>query len=285
MSEHDRRAELSQFLRSRRARLKPEDVDLPSYGRRRVPGLRREELAQLAGVSFTYYSRLEQGYGEGMSAAVLDAVAHALKLTEAERLHLFQLADFTRPGAPEIEPQWLRPGLQHLLDALGVPAFVTGRCMNVLGWNRLAATVFGDLARLPPHERNWPRLMFLSPATRDRFVELDQRLRVTVGLLRLHHGRYPNDQGLTSLVAELSRESEEFRRLWARYEVGCENNGVLRLRHPLVGEFELVAEPLALPGDADQRLQAYYAEPGSTSEKALRVLAEHSSRDAAVDRA
>lgn len=275
-SKPDRQAELREFLRSRRARLKPEDVGLPSSGRRRVPGLRREELAQLAGVSFAYYARLEQGFGDGMSAAVLDAVARALKLTGEERNHLLQLAQSARASSPTPDVQQLRPGIQNLLDALGVPAIVVGPRMNVLGWNRLAATVFGDLAGLPAHERNLPRLMFLYPATRERFVDPDLREQVIVGILRLHQGRYPDDHELTLLITELSQRSERFRRLWARHDVGCGDPGTLRMRHPLVGEFELNPEHLILPHDSDLRLQTYHAEPGSSSEKALRILAEWS---------
>lgn len=267
----DRQAELREFLRSRRARLKPEDVGLPSSGRRRVPGLRREELAQLAGVSFAYYARLEQGYGDGMSTAVLDAVARALKPTGEERGHLLRLAQRERAAQPDV--QRVRPEIQNLLDALGVPAFVTGRCMNILGWNRLAATIFGDFSDLPPHERSWPRQMFLSPAAGERFVDLEVRQQVTAGILRFNQGLHPDDPGLASLIAELSQKSERFRQLWARHEVGCGRPDVLRMRHPLVGEFELKPEPCLLPSDPDQRLLTYHAEPGSPSEKALRALA------------
>jgi len=270
----DRRAELKEFLRSRRARLQPEDVGLPVHGRRRVPGLRREELAQLAGVSFTYYARLEQGNSDGMSTAVLDAVARALKLTGEERNHLVRLAQPARASTPLAEVQRLGPGIQNLLDSLGVPAFVVGRCMNILGWNPLAATIFGDFSCLPPHERNWPRQLFLSSTTRERFVDLDLRERVIVGVLRLQQGQHPDDPELAFLIAELSQKSERFRRLWARHEVGCGNPGVLRMRHPLVGEFEITPEHLTLSNDPGQRLYVYHTEPGSPSEKALRILAE-----------
>ncbi|NGY64379.1 helix-turn-helix transcriptional regulator [Lentzea sp. NEAU-D13] len=174
-STSDRQAELKDFPRSRRARVKPEDVGLPSSGRRRVPGLRREELAQLAGVSFTYYARLEQGYSDGISTSVLDAVARALRLTGEEHGHLLQLAQPTRAGSPEPDVEQVRPGVRNLLDALGAPGIVVGRRRNVLGWNRLATAVFGDLSHLPPHQHNWARQVFLCPATRERFVDLGQR--------------------------------------------------------------------------------------------------------------
>lgn len=273
----DRRTELREFLRSRRARLRPADVGLLSHGRRRVPGLRREELAQLAGVSYAYYARLEQGYGESMSAEVLDAVARALRLTEEERDHLVRLA---QPGrqvqAREVPaPPRLRPGVQNLLDALGVPAYVVSRRLDILGWNRLAATVFGDWSALSPETRNTARLIFLSPETRARFSDPDDTALRIAGVLRINAGKSPDDPYLASLIHELSLRSEEFRRCWARHEVSCGSIGdSVRMRHPLVGEFDLVREPMVLPGGDPMRLIAYHAEPGSPSEEALRLLAE-----------
>ncbi|GAA2633476.1 helix-turn-helix transcriptional regulator [Streptomyces vastus] len=272
----DRRTELREFLRSRRARLSPEDVGLPSHGRRRVPGLRREEMAQLAGMSYAYYARLEQGYGETMSAEVLDVVARVLCLTEEEHGHLIRLAQPDRQSTPQATPppQRLRPTVQHLLDALGVPAYVVSRRMDILGWNRLAAAVFGDWGRLPSAERNVARLIFLSSAMRDRFSDpADAALKVA-GVLRINAGKSPGDPHLASLIQELSQKSEEFRRLWARHEVSCGSVGdSVRMRHPVVGEFDLVREPMALPGGAPMRLMTFHAEPGSRSEEALRILA------------
>ncbi|MFF6803692.1 helix-turn-helix domain-containing protein [Streptomyces sp. NPDC012616] len=272
----DRRTELREFLRSRRARLKPEDVGLLSHGRRRVPGLRREELAQLAGVSYAYYARLEQGYGETMSAEVLDAVARALRLTEEEREHLVRLAQPERPSATRTPPppQPLRTSVQHLLDTLGVPAYVVDRRLDILGWNRLATAVFGDWSLLPPEERNAARLIFLSPETRERLVDPDSTSLGIARALRMNAGKSPGDPHFSSLVQELSQKSEEFRQLWARHEVSCGTAGEsVRIRHPLVGEFDLVHEPMALPGGAPMRLMTYHAEPGSRSEEALRILA------------
>jgi len=272
----DRRTELREFLRSRRARIKPEDVGVPSHGRRRVPGLRREELAQLAGMSYAYYARLEQGYGETMSAEVLDDVARVLRLTGEERDHLIRLAQPERQSTTQAAPppQRLRPTVQHLLDALGVPAYVVSRRMDILGWNRLAAAVFGDWGRLPPEERNMARLIFLSPEARARFADPDRRALKVAGVLRINAGKSPGDAHLSSLIQELSQKSEEFRQLWARHEVSCGTTGdSVRMRHPLVGEFDLVHEPMALPGGAPMRLTTYHAEPGSRSEEALRMLA------------
>ena len=272
----DRRAELKEFLRSRRARLRPEDVGLPSYGRRWVPGLRREELAQLAGVSYAYYARLEQGYGETMSSEVLDAIARALRLTVEERDHLVRLAQPERQSATQTAPpqQRLRPSVQHLLDALGVPAYVVDRRLNILGWNRLATAVFGDWGLLPPEERNTARLAFLSSAARERFADPDSTALSIARALRMNAGKSPEDPHFSSLIQELWQKSEDFRQLWARHEVSCGTVGeTVRMRHPLVGEFDLVHEPMALPGGAPMRLVTYHAEPGSRSEEALRMLA------------
>jgi transcriptional regulator with XRE-family HTH domain len=272
----DRRAELSEFLRSRRARLKPEDVGLPQFGRtRRVPGLRREELAQLAGVSVAYYTRLEQGNGRNVSMEVLDAIARALRLTDAEHAHLTHLAKPKRykkkPSSPQ---QQVRTALQHLLDSLdGVPAYVTGRRSDILAWNRMASAVFGDWSALPPPERNWARLVFLSPAYRDLFVEWEFKAHDVVGFLRMDAGCHPDDPRLSALVGELSVKSEDFRRLWATQDVKEKSHGVKRLHHPLVGELTLSFETFGLPGDHDQALMIYHADPGSSSAESLRLLA------------
>lgn len=269
----DRRAELREFLRTRRARIQPEELGLPSYGRRRVPGLRREELAQLAGVSFAYYARLEQGYADNMSPEVMDAVAHALRLSEDERAHLIRLAQPRRQTTEHDESQRLRPTVQHLLDALGVPAYVVGRRMDILGWNRLAAALFGDWTHLPSEERNWARLIFLSPTTRACFADPGLMAQGIVSVLRVDAGAHPDDVRLASLVKELSEKSEEFRRLWARHDVRCKNDGTLRLRDSLMGEFELSQETMSLSDDIVQLLVTYHAEPGTRSEETLRMLA------------
>ncbi|MFH8338705.1 helix-turn-helix domain-containing protein [Streptomyces sp. AM6-12] len=272
----DRRAELSEFLRSRRARLKPEDVGLPDFGRhRRVPGLRREELAQLAGVSVAYYTRLEQGNGRNVSAEVLDSIARALRLTDAEHAHLTHLA---RPKAHKKKPaarqQQVRPALRQLLDTLeGVPAYIVGRRSEILAWNRMAATVFGDWAELPAAERNWARLVFLRPEYRDLFVDWEQKAIDIVCALRMDAGCYPDDPRLSALVGELSVKSEEFRRLWATHDVKEKSYGVKRLHHPLVGDLALSYESFRMSDGTDQCLLTYHAEPGSPSAESLRLLA------------
>jgi transcriptional regulator with XRE-family HTH domain len=272
----DRRAELSEFLRTRRARLKPEDVGLPDFGRhRRVPGLRREELAQLAGVSVAYYTRLEQGNGRNVSAEVLDAIARALRLTDAEQAHLTHLAKPKQhKKKASARTQQVRGALRQLLDTMdGVPAYVSGRRSDILVWNRMAAAVFGDWSELPPQERNWARLVFLRPEYRDLFVEWDQKASDMVSYLRMDAGCHPDDPRLSALVGELSVKSEEFRRLWATHDVKEKSYGVKRLHHPLVGDLTLHFEGFRLADDSEQTLITYHAEPGSPSADALRLLA------------
>ncbi|MFJ2435868.1 helix-turn-helix domain-containing protein [Streptomyces anulatus] len=273
----DRRAELSEFLRTRRAKLRPGDVGLPEFGRhRRVPGLRREELAQLAGVSVAYYTRLEQGNGRNVSAEVLDAIARALRLTDAESAHLTHLAKPARHKKKRrpARVQRVRKGLLYLLDSMdGIPAYVTGARSDVLAWNAMAAAVFGDWGALPPAERNWARLVFLSPAYRDLFVNWDSKASDMVSYLRLYAGCHPDDPELSALVGELSVKSDEFRRLWATHNVKEKGHGVKLLRHPLVGELTLSYETLKLPDDEEQHLVTYHAEPGSESAQSLRLLA------------
>ncbi len=274
----DQRTELSEFLRSRRARLRPADVGLPDYGgRRRVPGLRREELAQLAGVSTAYYVRLEQGHGESVSAAVLDAIARALRLDAAEHEHLRRLTRPVRRRAgrgPAVRPQQVRPELQQLLDAMeGVPAYVLGRRLDVLAWNRLGNAVVGDIAALPPEQRNMAWQVFLDPAARELYLDWESKATDLVGMLRLDAGRDPDDPRLASLIGELSVKSEDFRRLWAAHDVRDKGHGVKELHHPVVGRLTLRYETFRPAGDPDQVLVAYHADPQSSSAESLRLLA------------
>ncbi len=272
----DSRAELSEFLRSRRARLQPQDVGLTGFGRhRRVPGLRREELAQLAGVSVAYYTRLEQGNGRNVSSEVLDAIARALRLTDAEHAHLTRLAKpKTVKKRRAARQQHLRPALQRLLDSIdGTPAYVVGRRSDILAWNAAAAALFGDWGELAPKDRNWARICFLDERARDFFVDWEQKASDIVSYLRMDAGCYPNDTELSALVGELSVKSDEFRRLWATHDVREKGHGVKRMRHPLVGELTLAYETLRLPDDCDQSLVMYHAEPGSASAQGLRLLA------------
>ncbi|MBA9007492.1 helix-turn-helix domain-containing protein [Thermomonospora cellulosilytica] len=272
----DKRAELAEFLRTRRARLRPEDVGLRPFGgaRRRVPGLRREELAQLAGVSVDYYVRLEQGRTQNVSEEVLAAVAQALRLDETEYTHLRNLArPVRRARRPAARAERVRPGLQRLLDmAEGVPAYVLGRRGDVLAWNRLAATVFVDFAALPPAERNWARLIFLNGEVQRLFVDWTVKARETVAFLRLQAGAHPDDRELAALVGELSVKSEDFRRWWADHNVKEKTHGRKAIRHPQAGELALDYESLRPIGEPDQVLVTYTAPAGSEAEAALRLL-------------
>jgi transcriptional regulator with XRE-family HTH domain len=245
----DPRTELSEFLRTRRARLKPEDVGLRDFGRyRRVPGLRREELAQLAGVSVAYYTRLEQGNGRHVSAEVLDAIARALRLSDAEHAHLMHLAKPKQhKKKPAVRAQQVRGPLRTLLDTMdGVPAILVGRRSDILAWNRMAATVFGD----------W-----------------EHKANDVVSQLRMDAGSHPDDPRLSALVGELSVKSEEFRRLWATHDVKEKCHGIQRLHHPLVGELDLRLESFHQADAHERMLVTYHAEPGSPSAEALRLLA------------
>ncbi|MEV6210001.1 helix-turn-helix transcriptional regulator [Kitasatospora sp. NPDC051914] len=269
---------LNDFLRSRRARLRPQDVSLPEYGgARRVAGLRREELAQLAGVSVDYYTRMEQGRVANPSEAVLDSLARALRLTEDETRHLHQLArprrtaGSARPQPPR--PQKVRPMLQRLLDELhDVPAFVMGRRMDVLAWNAAACALLGDYSLLDPAERNVARITFLDPAARTLYADWTSCARENVAYLHLQAGQRPDDPLLASLIGELSVKSQDFRRWWAEHPVQDKTSGTKRFHHPLVGDLELAYETLRTADDPDQALITYAADPGTPSHDALHML-------------
>ncbi|SEH52866.1 Transcriptional regulator, contains XRE-family HTH domain [Mycolicibacterium rutilum] len=275
----DHNAELKEFLRTRRARLRVEDVEIGGTGWvRRVPGLRREEVAQLAGVSVDYYSRLEQGRHLNVSDEVLDAVARALRLDDVERSYLFEIARANNRRTKRRAPapvQRVRPGVRRVLETLDdvAPAFVFGRRMDMLAANRLARALIGDFEVLPPRERNLLRFTFLDESARELYADWEDVARDNVAILRLDAGRHPDDPLLTELVGELAVKSDEFRRWWADHNVRERTHGVKRYRHPLVGEVTVNYESVAVLGDADQTLCIYTAEAGSPSETALRLLA------------
>ncbi|MFG2574378.1 helix-turn-helix transcriptional regulator [Streptomyces sp. NPDC048481] len=263
--------DLGDFLRSRRARIRPEEVGLPSHGRRRVPGLRREEVAQLAGVSVDYYIRLEQGRGPAVSDAVLDAVARVLRLDDTEHAYLRAVArprrSAGRPSAPRV-----RPGVRALLDSMErTPAFVLDQRMDVLAWNPLADAVFG-YSGSGPEGRSIPRHVFLDPGSRDFYPEWSAVAVQCVAHLRMLAGHHQDDRRLTALVGELSLKSEEFRRLWADHPVRECAYGVKRIQHPVAGLLTFPYETLAVAADPDQTLLVYTAEAGSETEERLRLL-------------
>ncbi|MER5198547.1 helix-turn-helix transcriptional regulator [Streptomyces sp. NPDC002755] len=273
----DRSTEIREFLRTRRARITPEQAGLaPPTGARRVPGLRREEVAQLAGVSFDYYVRLERGRTQGVSETVLDAVARALQLDDTERAHLFDLAQPTRTRARRPRPpapQKVRPAVYRALDSLGVPAVVQGRRMDVLAANDLGYALIADFRSRPHRERNAARFVFLDDAARSLYTDWEQVAGDCVATLRLDAGRRPDDPRLTELIGELSLNSDTFRRLWATHDVLAHTNGTKRLHHPLVGDLTLEYVVLAVEGDPDQTLILYTPEPASPSAEAIALLA------------
>jgi transcriptional regulator with XRE-family HTH domain len=271
------RSEVREFLTSRRARVTPEQAGLPTHGGgRRVKGLRRSEVAQLAGVSVEYYTQLERGDVRGASESVLHAVADALQLDEAERAHLFDLARAAnespsarrRPAAARV-----RPGIQQVLDSQLSPAFVANGRGDMLATNRLARALFSPLFEDPARPVNIPRFRFLNPRAAEFFLDWESTATESVAAIRSEAGKNPYDKALTDLVGELSTRSAEFRTLWAGHDVRLHRTGVKRLHHPIVGDLELSYEVLELPSDPGLRLAIYAAEPGSPSHQALNLLA------------
>ncbi|MFD9700812.1 helix-turn-helix transcriptional regulator [Lentzea sp. NPDC059081] len=270
--------ELREFLRSRRAKVTPEEAGLPSFpGTRRVPGLRREEVAQLAGVSVDYYVRLERGRSVNVSESVLDALARALRLDETERAHLYTVARPTRRARP-LPPQRVRQGLRVALDAMpDVPAMVIGRRTDVLAANRLARALYKDFDAAPPHERNMIRYAFLDPAARELYADWATNARNGVAALRVYAGRHPHDPELAALVGELSVRDADFRRWWADNDVYSHGHGSKVLVHPVVGEIAVGYESLVTEDDPDVSILLNTVEPGSSSEQNLRLLASWAS--------
>jgi transcriptional regulator with XRE-family HTH domain len=273
----DNRNEIREFLASRRARITPEQAGLPAYGgNRRVPGLRREEVALLAGVSVDYYTRLERGNLGGVSEIVLDALVQALQLDEAERGHLFDLARAANTTArPRRRPaqQRVRPGVLRILDAMDAPADVRNGRRDILAANRLGYALYSELYLDPVRPANVARFVFLSPRAREFFPDWESTANDLVANLRTEAGRNPHDRGLQDLVGELSTRSQEFRSRWAAHHVRYHHTGRKRLHHPVVGDLEVTYEVLALPADPGLALVVYGAEPGSASQDGLKLLA------------
>jgi transcriptional regulator with XRE-family HTH domain len=273
----DNRNEIRQFLTSRRARITPGQAGLPTYGGNlRVACLRREEVALLAGVSVDYYTRLERGNLGGVSEIVLDALAQALQLDEAERGHLFDLARAANTTArPRRRPAQhrVRPGVQRILDALDAPADLRNGRGDILAANRLGYALYSELYIDPVRPANVARFLFLSPRARDFFPDWEGTANDLVANLRTEAGRNPHDRGLQDLVGELSTCSQEFRSRWAAHNVRQHHTGRKRLHHPVVGDLELTYEVLALPADPGLSLVVYGAEPGSASQDGLKLLA------------
>ncbi|GHH75038.1 helix-turn-helix transcriptional regulator [Promicromonospora soli] len=277
----DNRAEVREFLMSRRAKLTPAEAGLPAGQKRRVPGLRRSEVAVLAGVSVEYYTKLERGAIAGASASVLDAVAHALQLDDSERAHLLDLARAAdgilssgRPRRRAARPSVPRASLEWALESItGGVALVRDAQQNVLAVNPLGrafySPVIGDGGRTP----NLARFQFLDPAARDFYPDWDLFAGMCVAVMRTEAGRNPHDKGLQDLVGELSTRSEVFRTLWAAHDVRTHGAGTKRFHHPVVGEVVLAYEELAITAEPGQVLLIYTAEPGSSSADRLGLLA------------
>ncbi|GAA1998683.1 helix-turn-helix transcriptional regulator [Nocardiopsis rhodophaea] len=287
---HDH-AEIGRFLKAHRSALSPDRVGLPEgHNRRRVRGLRREEVAQLAGVSVDYYTRIEQGRSGAVSHEVLDALSDALHLTRVERDYLQNLARrFARRSGgagraagpangpcapPDLPPERVRGPVRALIDAMDdVPALVLGGGLNLLAWNRMAGRLMPILDEIAEPHPNMARLLFLHPDVAALHLDLDEMRREVAAKLRADTGRRPDDQRLCRVVTGLKAESPLFRDMWEAQEVRERMNGECRLRHPVVGDLSLHFEKMLMPADPGQMLVTYVAEPGSPAESALRLLA------------
>ncbi|GAA1958117.1 helix-turn-helix transcriptional regulator [Agromyces allii] len=280
----DAASDIREFLTSRRARLTPADAGLPNFGgRRRVPGLRREEVALLAGMSVEYYVRLERGNATGVSEAVLDGVIRALQLDDAERAHLHDLVRTANEGAhprrrrASARSQQVRPGVRQLLDAMtDVPAFVQNGRLDILAINQLGEAVFSVLYVQPQRPANFARFVFLDPRSGAYYRDWDDAARQTVALLRSEAGRSPHDRALSDLIGELSTRSDRFAVLWASHDVRDHRTGAKRITHPVVGDLDLDYEVMDLSTDRGLQLIAYSAAPGSLTADALRLLSSWS---------
>jgi transcriptional regulator with XRE-family HTH domain len=272
----DAKGEIREFLTSRRAKLTPDQVGLTSYGPRRVPGLRREEVAVLAGVSVPYYTRLERGNLSGVSESVLEALARALHLDDAERAHLFDLARAAQPAAPKRRrrtQERVRPSVQRMIDAMtGAPALVQNGRLDILAANALGRALYSELYVDPLRPVNHARFVFLSPRAPDFYGDWERAASDTVAILRTEAGRDPYDSALSDLVGELSTRSEEFRTRWAAHNVRIHRTGAKDFHHPVVGDLRLTYEMLDLSADSGLVIVTYTTEPGSKSAEALDLL-------------
>ena len=274
----DNRAEISAFLKSRRDKIRPEQAGLPVYGSRRVAGLRRGEVAMLAGVSVEYYTRLERGNLGGVSDSVLDALAQALRLDDTERSHLYDLARAAnatpararrRPARPVV-----RPSVERIVEGMpGMPALVQNNRFDVLVANPLARALYSDIFADATCGENVARFVFLSRAARRFYVDWERIAKSAVGALRVEAAKNPYDRELSNLIGELSTRSDAFRVLWGAHDVHVFREGTKRFHHPVVGAFDLDHEAMDLPGDTGLIVAAYSAAPGTAAADALKLLA------------
>ncbi|WP_306213431.1 helix-turn-helix transcriptional regulator [Actinoplanes sp. RD1] len=274
----DTQGDVREFLASRRAKITPERAGLPNYGgTRRVAGLRRAEVAMLAGVSPDYYTRLERGNLSGVSDSVLDAIARALQLDEAERSHLHDLARAanTNPRTRRRPAkQQIRPGVQSLLDAMtDAPAFVRNGRLDILAVNPIGRALYSPAFATTARPVNLARFCFLDPAAEDFYPDWADAADTTVNLLRTEAGRDPYNRALTDLVGELATRSDDFRSRWAAHNVRLHHTGVKHFQHPVAGRLDLAFEAMPLPADPGLTLTAYSAEAGTPAHETLRLLA------------
>jgi transcriptional regulator with XRE-family HTH domain len=284
MDTADHRTQVRDFLASRRARITPDQAGLPAYGgNRRVKGLRREEVALLAGVSIDYYIRMERGDLAGASESVLDGVTNALQLDEAEREHLFALARSAGPTSTRRtrpSPTTVRPVVQQVLDAITeAPAWIRNARHDILALNPLARALYSPVLNsavagaTAKRAANTTRFIYLDPAARDFFIDYDRMATDAAAMLRLEAGHNPHDKDLITLVGELSTQSELFRQHWASHNVKFHRTGRKRLRHPAVGELDLNFEAMELPSEPELRLNIYTADPNTPTADGLKLLA------------
>ncbi|MDX3836211.1 helix-turn-helix domain-containing protein [Streptomyces europaeiscabiei] len=266
--------ELGEFLKARRAEVGPSEVGLRGGQRRRVSGLRREEVALLTAISTEYYTRIEQGRLQA-SAPLLNEIAEVLRLNDDQRTYLFDLAAKERVRPPTSgDRQQVDTQLQRILDDLTAsPAVVIGRRTDILGWNQLAAALWTDFGRYPEQERVFVRLLFTEPLVRERYVDWEEVARLAIAHVRMESAHYPCDPRLTALVEELSARYAQFRQWWTAHDVAMRGKGVMKLRHPVVGELALDWNTLTCGTDPHQNIIVWTAEPGSPSYDGLRLLA------------
>ncbi|GAA0636536.1 helix-turn-helix transcriptional regulator [Kutzneria viridogrisea] len=278
----DNRAAISAFLRSRRDKIAPEQVGLPAYGQRRVPGLRRGEVAASAGISIEYYTRMERGNLSGVSDGVLDALAHALRLDDTERMYLYDLARAAGPPSEARAQQrvvrpTVRSSLARIVEGMPeLPAFVMNSRLDTLAANPLGLALYSEMYADPACGANVARFAFFHPAARRFYTDWERMARFAVGALRVEAGRRPHDRDLANLIGDLSTRSDAFRAMWGSHDVYVFRDTTKRLNHPLIGDIELDQETLSLPDESGLNVVVYSAPPGTAAEEGLRLLASWS---------
>lgn len=277
---------MSDFLRTRRDRITPAQAGILAGTRRRVPGLRREEVATSAGISVEYYARIERGDLRGVSVEVLDALARTLHLDEAETDHLHDLAEAAGPPArrrPREAEQVFPESLQRFVDAVSVPVWVRDRRMDIVAANRVARALYEPVLSDPAARGNTARFVFFSPASRIFFPDWEDNASGIVATLRIYAGQSPRDKRLSDLIGELATRSDDFRVRWAAHDVRHHRTGIKRIHHPEVGDLELGYEAMDFPAHPDWFMFGYTAAPGSPSEERLRLLGSLAEEQARAD--